>query len=342
MIIKTSVGAEVEVPEPMSNEAGRVYVDGDMVYLEARVDEALRGGGVSALNRLVVDAKQHPDVGRYLPARGTVKGKTGKDVLIRLDTRPALCALVDNRTEIEEAIRSANSAIRDAEIAEGRKQDEELREQMRAKAEELAKLIPEGHIRCDYKMHSNYDSGDWAEYIVGGIPVDHMDITFHGWACAIRPGAMNSFDSIPVASISPESLAEARARHQEKQAANAERQAKMDAEKARREDLKAKVACRVIRRGVEINEERDPYAVGSMTGTETGETLELACRNIFDAGYAVNPRYSVVPGAKPGGLAIEGKWNLWPEGNVRALTEFEQLCLDYLHTVPPITNEMRI
>ncbi len=121
-------------------------------------------------------------------------------------------------------------------------------------------------------------------------------------------------------------------------------------EKAERETkeavLKAAVKCEVIKEGRHRGEELDPYAIVRMTSTETGEVLEFNCRNVFDVGYVINPTYSVAKGLEPGGLCIENKWQTFESGkgwyDVRELTEFEKLCIEYLYTFPPVSTSVRL
>ena len=65
-----------------------------------------------------------------------------------------------------------------------------------------------------------------------------------------------------------------------------------------------------------------------------GERLTFVERNIFDFGTVVNPSYSVVPGAEPGGLCINNEWHEFISKKgwmpVRELTENEKTALNYL------------
>lgn len=360
--IRTNAGAQtipVEIPEPLTNSAGSVdlHIKSDLAYpsISAIVDPAMKSAGISAITSVGITGiveVDGPNKGRlFVKVQGTIKGRKGQWFQVGIDTRPELAALIANRDAIQAAISAARKVIHDAERAEEQAQDERLLAEMRRKEAELATQIPAGHIRVDYKMHSSYDGGDWADYSAQGVPVRWDEITLHGWASAIRPGAGAAFEKVPVASISPERLSEVRSRYEAKQAQKEAQDAatrkERDAQDARKADLQAKLSCRVIQRGSRPGEDgRDPYALVELTSAATGETLRFSCRNVFDFGYVVNPAYSITPGREPGGMANDGQWMDFKAGDgwvpVRPLTETETLALQYLYEFPPISKEIRL
>lgn len=83
----------------------------------------------------------------------------------------------------------------------------------------------------------------------------------------------------------------------------------------------------------------DYYSKVIVTSNITGESLPFNCRNVFDYGFVINPEYSIEEGGKIGGIADQDRKNWihyvdkegWRWIEVRAITEFENKCLDFLH-----------
>ncbi|BCV23261.1 hypothetical protein [Gelria sp. Kuro-4] len=83
---------------------------------------------------------------------------------------------------------------------------------------------------------------------------------------------------------------------------------------------------------------------------EDGESLQFACRNIFDFGYVINPKYKVAPGLEEGGMCREHNEEKWwwyfdcERGwyPVRPLTEHEKEALQYLYEHPPVYAGIRM
>jgi hypothetical protein len=133
----------------------------------------------------------------------------------------------------------------------------------------------------------------------------------------------------------------------------AEEAAQRAASEAKRADLKSKVSCTVVRSYQVAGEDgNDPVAIVRVKSLEDGAELEFACRNIYDFGYVINPRYAITPGRAPGGcmnLDPETKQWFWMDyeaGNgwsrIRDLTPFERLALDYLYEFPPVVDGIRM
>lgn len=123
---------------------------------------------------------------------------------------------------------------------------------------------------------------------------------------------------------------------------------KIEEERKRKEEIEKKrksLIIEVISKGKEYNEDVDFYAKVKLTSPETGESLSFICRNIFDAGYVINPDYEIVKGER-GGIAVKGYWEIFESGKgwypVRELTEFEKKCIDYLNEFPPISTAIRL
>jgi hypothetical protein len=89
----------------------------------------------------------------------------------------------------------------------------------------------------------------------------------------------------------------------------------------------------------------DYYANVELEDVITHEKLKFVCRNIFDFGYVVNPDYEIAKGKK-GGIENNGMWQTFQEKgcwkDVRALTDFEKKCLDYLYKFSPIGTGIRL
>ncbi len=89
--------------------------------------------------------------------------------------------------------------------------DKPLLDVMQAEAERLRNLIPGNHLQVTVKEGGDADGWKLHDYIVDGIKVNFSDVVVHGWASAIRPGAIGAFAEICVASISRDRLEEIKA-----------------------------------------------------------------------------------------------------------------------------------
>jgi hypothetical protein len=360
MIIQVGVGVDtkrqeipVEIPEPLSNAAGEVVLNGSMPKIQMVIDPALKAAGISSI--LSIGSRGEENGTRFVEIRVRANRKEIR-ARASLNTRPELEALLDNCQAIREAIDNAREAIWSVERAAKKAEDDALLAGMEQRIQELVSQVPAGHTPIVCRVTGQvYDGGDILEPpVADGVVLGWQDVTPVGWANAIRPGAINSFASAQVLSISAERLAEVRAIRQaaaaEKAAKDAERQAKRIAEEERRAALKSRVSVRLIRRGSRPGEGGpDPFAEVELTDTRTGEKLGFRCQNIFDFGYTTSPAYAIDPGLEPGGMAVQadGTWHWlkfdgrgWIPG--RALTEFELACIQYLDAFPPISNGMRM
>ena len=345
---RNGVDLDVEIDKPLENPAGRVVVGGSSAKIELNPDPTFSEKGITKIKsigeRKLVDGKDILFV-------ETNKGRAG----MLLASRPNVVALLDNKQAILRQFEARRNEFFAAEHAASRKKDQVQIDAMNAKAAELAKQIPEGNIPVEVKETSHFDGQDMYSAIVDGEPTDINNVTVHGWAEAIRPGATGSFASKCVASVSPEQVAKILSERKEESDKKVADTAKRDAENKAFEDkakkIKASASCRVIQTGRE-GSDRDPFALVEMTDPSTGEKLQFRCRNIHDAGYTVNPTYSVAVGQTPGGLAITNPdtgqrvWQSFKAGagwnEVRPLTPFENSCLDYLSMFPPISTGMRM
>jgi hypothetical protein len=86
----------------------------------------------------------------------------------------------------------------------------------------LRTLIPADHVEVVVTETGNFDGYPTLECAVGETWINFRDVTVHGWASATRPGAMNSFEDICVASISGDKLDEIKAARKVAEAEKAE------------------------------------------------------------------------------------------------------------------------
>lgn len=119
---------------------------------------------------------------------------------------------------------------------------------------------------------------------------------------------------------------------------------------AEKEARRASMKVEILEKGCYgKGEDSEVYANVEITDLATGESAKFACRNVFDAGYVVNPLYAVSEGLKPGGIAIKGYWEVFREdenyvgwAKVRPLTLFEKKALGYLREFPPVNAGIRM
>ena len=345
---RDGIDLDVAIDKPLENEAGRVTMGGLSAKIELNPDPILREKGITKI-KSVIERKSVE--GKDVLFVDTNKGKVG----MLLSTRPDVVALLDNKKTIQAQCEARRNEFFAAERAESKKEDQVYIGAMDTKAAELAKQIPAGNIPVEVKATGHFDGQNMYSAIIDGEPVSPSQVTVHGWATATYPGALNPFQEKCVASASPEQLAkirsERKAESDKKSADTAKRDSENRAMKEKSDKIKAAASCKVLRTGIE-GEERDPFALVEMTDPTTGEKLQFRCRNISDAGYAVNPTYAVAAGEKPGGLATanpetgQKEWSSFKAGTgwtgVRPLTPFENACLDYLHAFPPISTGIRM
>jgi hypothetical protein len=216
----TQATFEFEVTEPLEFDGvGKVEIkSGGYVHLGVSIDPPMKKQGITRISDAFgVEMVKDPKSGALVRCL-KVSSNKGRGYLALAD-RPMLDILVANRDAIKaeiDAVQSARSAVkRQAE----REQDDALRAVMRAEAESIAARIPTGHIRVVATKVGDADGDPIMEYSAEGTKVRWDQVTTHGTASAIRPGAWGAFDSVTVASISEEKLAEIRAAMAAKSAA---------------------------------------------------------------------------------------------------------------------------
>ena len=141
-----------------------------------------------------------------LNVRRPPTGKTATaEIEVLKAAKPEILAVLQERQAVKNA---EYAAAREAAKAEKDLAERPLIEAMEQKAASLRTLIPEGHVEVTVTETGNFDGYPTLEYTVGETWLNFQDVTVHGWASAIRPGAMNSFKDVCVASINREKLAE--------------------------------------------------------------------------------------------------------------------------------------
>src|SRR5690606_31002895 len=96
--------------------------------------------------------------------------------------------------------------------ARAREKDEALLSRMREELAEIVARIPADHVRVTERRVGDLDGYGIYRYEAEGVQLDRDQITHHGTAFAIRDGALNSFASESVYSISRADLEAARAK----------------------------------------------------------------------------------------------------------------------------------
>jgi len=131
-------------------------------------------------------------------------------------SKTQMAAVVAAKPEIIAALlqqaedRKTAQAAREAKWAEQRAAqdaiDAPLLAAMHAKADELRAQIPADHVEVIAEQTGDLDGTPTMQYTANGEIVSWYDVTVIGWASAIRPGALGSFASIQVCSISKDKL----------------------------------------------------------------------------------------------------------------------------------------
>jgi hypothetical protein len=222
----------VEITDPLEFPGvGTVRLDKyERAELVVELDDPMRGVGVTTITRCYnVEMVQSKRVLRT--SARTKNAKKDRDFYITLASRPALDLLITNRDAINMEIDTARNAVHAAVRQMDLDRDNVLRAEMRAKAQEMERLIPAGHLRVTVTKAGSLDGDEFYNYEVGGEQIPHSAITVHGWATAIRPGAFGAFDSICVASIAPDVLAQIRAEKATRAAERATKTAQSAAER---------------------------------------------------------------------------------------------------------------
>jgi hypothetical protein len=146
----------------------------------------------------------------------------------------------------------------------------------------LLAQIPEGAVRVEYKYLGCFDGYDTHDHFADGEKLGYSDFEVVGWVKATRPNAQEPFYSEAVAYITREKLDAIRMKRHK---TTMDRQARLEAEKARHEAVMAKVRsveigrCRT-RPGSDGDDHECPVTVTAQDGTVYRATFV----NMFDAG----------------------------------------------------------
>jgi pyruvoyl-dependent arginine decarboxylase (PvlArgDC) len=150
--------------------------------------KTFEGGRPDTMNGVRVVRFERPRVG-------------GKTLAARIDTRPALAALVAEYDEEKIKEQNEREARRAAEQAKQDAIDKPLLAEMDSEAARLRGLIPADSVEVQ-SVKTGYADGDpIMEHTAEGVEVSWGDIVVHGHATAIRPGALGAFASVCIASI---------------------------------------------------------------------------------------------------------------------------------------------
>ncbi|HQZ60273.1 MAG TPA: methyltransferase, partial [Acinetobacter sp.] len=183
--------------EPIKNSAGEVSTSNGL-ELKIAIQDKWKSAGIKSLSNIkfMVD----PVVGEALTADTNI----GRPIKIQLSDKPELKALWENYSAIKSdndaQAQKAIQAKKDAALA----LDQVEIDKMNQQAKELMTKIPEGGIPVDFISNT--------EYSVHGISLSWHDVVVVGNASAKRKGALGSFKDVTVAYITPEKLAEVKAR----------------------------------------------------------------------------------------------------------------------------------
>jgi hypothetical protein len=192
--------------------------------------------------------------------------------------------------------------------------DEHVQERFRADVEKSYDNHPDAWPRLCQLMSKQLDR----------LP-DNSFVQQYAWLCGIGDGGPH------VAGLFTQ-LAKLRKADEERAIREVE-------DSKRRDDLKSKIALRVVRK---LND----GIVVEVSSRSTGEQLRFSCRNIFDFGYVINADYPISEGREPGGICVRGLWQDYLDGqgwhDIRPATEFELLAISYLHQFPPVYDGIRM
>jgi len=207
--------------------------------------------------------------------------------------KPEILAYFADRKAEREAAAEARRAEREAI-------DRPLLDEMYAKAEELRKQIPEGHVEVTVTKTGDLDGWPILEYEADGVKLRRDEVKMIGSACAVRPGALGAFAEIWIASIDRNKLEEIRTRNQkaakDKAAAKeARRKELMEAEipQCAIEDYNrykgdAEKAWEAQDEGAwAMIEKWAPY-IEAQRGMHPAKALKLAKEAVREANYGIN------------------------------------------------------
>lgn len=125
----------------------------------------------------------------------------GKRLCAKISNRPELAALVATYDAARKAEQSTNEARWAAQRAEQDAIDKPLLAAMDIKAARLRSMVPVGSVEVVSKKTGEYDGSPIMDYTAEGVKICWKDIVVHGYACALRPGALDAFASLCIASI---------------------------------------------------------------------------------------------------------------------------------------------
>ena len=154
--------------------------------------------------------------------------KLSKSALDKIVTaKPEIIAELKRQAEERKVANAARAAKWAEQCAAQDAIDAPILAAMHDKANELRAQIPAGHIEVVAKQTGDLDGDPIMQYTADGVVVSWHDVEHIGWASAIRPGAMGSFASIQICSISKARLDQIKA---DKVAAEAKKAADEKAE----------------------------------------------------------------------------------------------------------------
>jgi len=227
-IIQNGINSAVTIPDPISNEWGRVCLD---------TPDWAEGAVIGAELELIYPTAELATwraKGAVPPtrARARMEGDAlvlGHGLGLKLSSRPLLLALCGNAMEIDQAIREAGRAASDAAQIAARASDEALIAPARIEATEYAAAIPADHALLDTRDDPNAaDGGGSIDYSYHGHAVrwDFAGL-IHRTFSAVRPGAGGAFWTRVVAHAPRAALdalaADAQIKRAEREAASARR-----------------------------------------------------------------------------------------------------------------------
>jgi hypothetical protein len=141
--------------------------------------------------------------------------------------KPEIIAELKRQQVERQAANAARSAKWAEQCAAQDAIDAPILAAMHDKANELRAQIPADHIEVIATKTGDLDGDPIMQYTADGVVVSWHDVEHIGWASAIRPGAMGSFASIQICSISKARLDQIKA---DKVAAEAKKAADEKAE----------------------------------------------------------------------------------------------------------------
>jgi hypothetical protein len=156
----------------------------------------------------------------------------GKDICVRISTRPDLAALVEEFYRVRAEIAEDNKRAAAARQAEQDAKDKPLLDAMWAEVEELKRQMPANHVLVTATKTGDSDGWPLMDYEACGVKLRSDEINHIGWASAIRPGALGAFEEVKVCSIDRDKLIQIKADREREDAEKAEKKAAREKELA--------------------------------------------------------------------------------------------------------------